>query len=226
MSWRSASTCGLEAVLAQRLARDRADRHDARARRECRVAAGGLQEEAHGRGGGERDVVGRERCARARARGGVSATVSYSASTSTSAPRARSASGSTSRASLARAINERAQDGGDRGERLHERPRRRSARARRRPRSRARRSARAVPGPIAATRRAGQRARVQARRRPGARTARATPFGLVRQSRSYGGRVQRGPGERHDADRRRLHDARAERLQPPRQTARLRRARA
>ena len=47
----------LEAVLAQRVARDRADRDDPRAVRPAR----GLDEEAHGRGRRERHVVGAER---------------------------------------------------------------------------------------------------------------------------------------------------------------------
>ncbi len=105
MSWRSASTCTVESVLAGGLAGDGPDRHHAGLARQP-AGSGGLQEEPHRGAGGEGHVVGlrqpglgRRSAARPRSR--------RAAATSTWAPRSRRASGSTSRASEARATSTR-----------------------------------------------------------------------------------------------------------------------
>ena len=215
MSWRSASTSGVEAVLAQRRAGDRADRDDPRARREPRRAARGLQEEAHRRGGGEGDVVGLARLPRAPARDSGSATVSYSASTSTSAPRCAQRVGEHV-ARLAGARDQRARCTGTPRERLARATPRRSARGRRRRGSRARPAPRAVPGPIAATvAPASARASSAAARGQPLRTA-PHAVGAGQADQVVGGRG-RAAGRRPSGSMRitgACDDARAQRRQP------------
>ena len=233
----------LEAVLAQGLARDRADRDDARVRREGMGLAGrlappgvshrrssrprrpqGPQEEAHRRGGRERDVVGRERFPRGRARAAARRR-SHTAPARPPRRPARAARRAARRAPRSRARSGRARSGSS--PRAPPRaPRRRSARARR-------------PRTIPCSASASRGARADRRHADAPASARASRPGRPRQAleqrtpprRGSSGRRGRtapgrcGSGQRHGANARRLHDARPERLQAPRQLAGRARAR-
>ena len=221
----SASRSGSSAGVAQLGARRRADRGEPRA-----VAAPprrGGEEEAHGRGRGERDVVGRRGGRRARRvveRLGDRLVEREHVDLRRRA--SRSASGSTSRPSRARAISARSHRRRPRAPRRA--PRRPRARARRRRAMPCSRSARAVPGPIAATRDARRARARRARRRRAARTARARRWASVTQTRSYAAEVR--AARRVERLRSRIAGASttvgAELAQPRGQRARLRRARA
>ena len=169
-------------MLAQRLAGDGPDRDDARApARARRPPAGGLQEEAHGRGGGEGDVVGLGSPPAASA-----ARAARRASRTAPARRprrpARAARRGARRAPRARARPARARRGSRRAP--PRATRRRSARGPRPRRRRARPARARCPGRSRrpSRRRASARRRAGGRRRRGARTAPRRRWGWSRRS--------------------------------------------
>ena len=149
----------LEAVLAQRLARDRADRDDPRGRARPAAPPARLQEEAHGRGGGEGDVVGL-RAPRAAPAARAARRRSHTAPARPPRRRARAARRGARRAPRARARSARASPGTSASASTSDSATKRSGTTSAMIPCSA--SARAVPGPIAATVRAGERARVPA----------------------------------------------------------------
>ena len=134
-----------------------------------------------GRGGGEGDVVGARAPARAPRGGERLGDRLVQREHVHLAPRARSASASTSRAVRGRATSARSTAASASASTSPSATKRSGTMSASMPWPA---SARAVPGPIAAIVAPGQRARVAAALRPGARTGSSTPFGLVRQIRS------------------------------------------
>ena len=179
---------------------------------------GRVEEEADRRGGREGHVVGGGDARRAARPAAARRPSRRAPATSTSAPRARSASGRTSRASAARATSARVTGTSASASTSPSATNRSGTTSAITPCSR---SARAVPGPIAAT-----------ARRPSARASRPAAAQPLEQQRDAVGAGQadevvaaqlgRGTVERHDPDRRRLDDLGAERAQPRGQPAGLR----
>ena len=219
MSCRSASTSG-SSPCSRSVALVTGPIETIRAPSAARPPAG-LEEEAHGRGGGEGDVVG------ARARAASVAVVERLGDRLVERDDVDLGAALAQRvgqhvAGLGGARDERAASTGTSRERLDQRLGDRALGHDVGARSRARAAPRAVPGPIAATvaPASARASRPAARRRS---NSRRTPFGLVRQTRSYARRASgASPAQRLDPDRRRLDHLGAERAQPRGEPARLR----